>query len=207
MFSWRVVDRIFDRGCFGSINFWDFWLLFIAGQKDEPCSFRVCYFVDLNVSVVYSRRCSRQKLGVKQVSNHLLQRPLYMKIVLKRIYNQSMPSDGLRILVDRLWPRGLSKEKAAVDVWMKQIAPSTSLRQWFGHDPKKWQEFRIRYLKELQVNEADTEKLKSFLSGERTTTLLFAAKEVKLNHAVVLREFLIQKSRRDRTVQKLKACC
>ena len=113
-----------------------------------------------------------------------------MKIFLKRIYDQPMSSDGLRILVDRLWPRGLSKEKSAYDFWCPTISPSTALRKWFGHDPEKWDEFRFRYIKELEINEAGIEELKGQLSGRKKVTLLFAAQNLEFNHAVVLKEFL-----------------
>jgi uncharacterized protein YeaO (DUF488 family) len=75
-----------------------------------------------------------------------------MKIKIKRVYENPSKEDGMRILVDRLWPRGLTKQKAAIDLWLKEIAPSTELRKWFAHDPKKWTEFRKKYLQELKEN-------------------------------------------------------
>ena len=83
-----------------------------------------------------------------------------MAINIKRVYEKSTQEDGTRILVDRLWPRGLTKEKASVDVWLKEIAPSTALRQWFGHDPDKWAEFQKRYHEELKKNPAQVALLK-----------------------------------------------
>lgn len=104
---------------------------------------------------------------------------------LKRVYEPAAKSDGRRILVDRLWARGLSKEKAAIDVWMKEIAPSTELRQWFAHDPAKWPEFKRRYRKELRAHRelvSDTAKLAS----RGRVTLVFGAKDEEHNDAVVL---------------------
>ena len=83
-----------------------------------------------------------------------------MKINLKRIYEEPTKEDGIRVLVDRLWPRGLTKQKANIDLWLKDIAPSTELRKWFGHDPEKWKEFRKRYQKELKENKEQIEILK-----------------------------------------------
>lgn len=110
-----------------------------------------------------------------------------MKI--KRIYEEPDPSDGRRILVDRLWPRGLSKERARVDWWLKEIAPSDELRHWFGHDPARWQEFRTRYRSELKGQRALLDELKS-LARKEPVTLLYAAKDQEHNNAVVLRELL-----------------
>jgi len=110
-----------------------------------------------------------------------------MKI--KRIYEEPDPCDGRRILVDRLWPRGLSKERARVDWWLKEIAPSDELRRWFGHDPARWQEFRTRYRSELKGQRALLDELKS-LARKEPVTLLYAAKDREHNNAVVLRELL-----------------
>lgn len=107
---------------------------------------------------------------------------------IKRVYEQAEREDGMRILVDRLWPRGLTKEKAHVDLWLKDIAPSAELRKWFGHEPAKWDEFRGRYLQELKNNEKQTSILKEQLET-KTVTLLFASKDEEHNEAVVLKEF------------------
>ena len=109
-----------------------------------------------------------------------------MKI--KRVYEKPEKDDGTRILVDRLWPRGMTKEKAAVDLWLKEIAPSTALRKWFNHDPAKWPEFIQRYRKELEHNKEQVSILKKELSKE--VTLLYASKDEKHNDAVVLKEML-----------------
>ncbi len=112
-----------------------------------------------------------------------------MKI--KRVYQQAEIEDGIRILVDRLWPRGLTKEKARVDLWLKDVAPSTELRKWFGHEPAKWDTFKERYLQELKNNEKQTSILKEQLEMG-VVTLLFASKDEEHNEAVVLKEFLCQ---------------
>lgn len=104
---------------------------------------------------------------------------------LKRVYETLDPSDGHRILVDRLWPRGLSKEKARVDEWMKDVAPSTELRQWFGHDPEKWREFQRRYKRELRER-ADLVRKVASLASRGPVTLLFGARDEEHNDAVVL---------------------
>lgn len=111
-----------------------------------------------------------------------------MKIHLKRIYEKPDEKDGFRILVDRLWPRGLTKEKAAVDLWLKNIAPTTELRKWFNHDPEKWSEFQRRYLKELKENKEATDALKAYLK-KGPVTLLYAAKDEVHNEAQVLEDY------------------
>ncbi len=108
---------------------------------------------------------------------------------IKRVYEPAAKADGTRVLIDRLWPRGLSKRAARVDVWMKEIAPSPALRKWFGHDPAKWSEFRRRYRRELAKNAAALEPLRR-LAARRRTTLIYAAREERYNDAVVLLEYL-----------------
>lgn len=110
-------------------------------------------------------------------------------IQLKRAYEAAAKSDGLRILVERLWPRGVSKEKAAIDLWLKEIAPSTELRKWFGHDPDKWPEFRKRYWAELRANKELISQLRQKITTG-TVTFVFAASDVERNSAVALKEFL-----------------
>lgn len=112
-----------------------------------------------------------------------------MDVQLKRVYEKPDPKDGFRILVDRLWPRGLTKEKAAVDLWLKDIAPSTELRKWFAHDPEKWKEFQKRYLKELKENKEAVAALKEHLKKGQAT-LLYAAKDEVHNEALVLKNFI-----------------
>jgi uncharacterized protein YeaO (DUF488 family) len=96
--------------------------------------------------------------------------------------------DGFRILVDRLWPRGLTKEKASIDLWLKNIAPSTELRKWFAHDPEKWKEFQKKYLKELKENKEAVDTLKQHLKKGRVT-LLYAAKDEAHNEAQVFKDY------------------
>lgn len=112
-----------------------------------------------------------------------------MKIKLKRIYEKAEKSDGQRVLVDRIWPRGLSKQAANIDLWLKDIAPSTALRKWFAHDPQKWSEFKKRYFKELSKNPETVKQLRS-LVRRGTVTLVFGAKEEKYNNAVALKQYL-----------------
>jgi len=110
-----------------------------------------------------------------------------MKIKIKRVYEKPEKDDGKRILVDRLWPRGLTKEKACIDLWLKGIAPSTELRKWFGHDPAKWKEFRKRYSDELKKNEEQVSLLKDQIKNG-TVTLVYGAKDEEHNEAFVLKE-------------------
>jgi len=110
------------------------------------------------------------------------------RIAIKRIY-EPVEDDGFRVLVDRVWPRGLSRERAAVDYWAREIAPSTALRRWFNHDPAKWEAFRERYREELQGKSSELHDLTQ-KSGRRTMTLLFAAKDTEHNQAVVLKDVL-----------------
>lgn len=111
------------------------------------------------------------------------------RLRLKRVYEPAAPGDGVRVLVDRLWPRGLTKKKAAVDHWIKDVAPSADLRKWFGHDPDRWSEFKRRYRSELRQHKdllADIRKL----TQQRTVTLVYGARDKEHNDAVVLREVL-----------------
>lgn len=106
-------------------------------------------------------------------------------IQLKRIYDDPSDDDGFRVLVDRIWPRGVSKESARVDLWLKEVGPSDDLRKWFGHDPVKYAEFRKRYIAELSKNPAFDE-LKRIVADHSTVTLLFGAKDTEHNQAQVL---------------------
>ncbi len=112
-----------------------------------------------------------------------------MTIHLKRAYDPPEPADGFRILVDRLWPRGITKDSAHLDLWLKEVGPSTELRKWFGHDPSKWKEFRQRYVAELKHNPEAIEKLAECLR-HNTVTLVYGAKDEEHNQAVVLKEYL-----------------
>jgi uncharacterized protein YeaO (DUF488 family) len=112
-----------------------------------------------------------------------------MNIQIKRVYEKPGKEDGKRILVDRLWPRGLTKEKASIDLWLKEIAPSTELRKWFGHDPEKWREFQKRYHQELKNNESQVSILKEQVK-KGIVTLVYGAKDEEHNEALVLTEWL-----------------
>jgi uncharacterized protein YeaO (DUF488 family) len=111
---------------------------------------------------------------------------------IKRAYEPAASGDGFRVLVDKLWPRGLSKEAAGIDEWLKEIAPSAELRKWFGHDPKRWAEFKARYKRELRSAErsAALERLRDAARTRGSVTLLFAARDMTHNHAAVLLEVL-----------------
>lgn len=109
----------------------------------------------------------------------------------KRIYDEPATEDGTRVLVDRLWPRGIAKDKARIDEWLKVIAPSDELRQWFGHDPARWDEFRERYRRELDAKAELLDGLRKLAAGG-TVTLLFAAKDEQHNNAVVLKDILVE---------------
>lgn len=111
-----------------------------------------------------------------------------MQVALKRAYDSAAKSDGKRILVDRLWPRGVKKEDAKIDLWLKEVAPSTELRKWFNHQDERWPEFKQRYVAELKDNPAFAE-LEEIASNERVT-LIFSTKDEKKNSAAVLQQLL-----------------
>ena len=115
-----------------------------------------------------------------------------MTIRIKRVYEEPDASDGMRILVDRLWPRGLTKEKAKVDLWLKDVAPSTELRKWFAHDPARWAEFRTRYLEELKGDKEQLSLLRQE-AAKGTVTLVYGARDQQHNEAVVLQKLLVAK--------------
>jgi uncharacterized protein YeaO (DUF488 family) len=114
-----------------------------------------------------------------------------MTVAIKRVYEPAGENDGYRVLVDRLWPRGVSKEKAAIDLWAKEIAPTDDLRKWFSHDPSRWEEFRKKYRDELLTGDP-REMVKDLVSraGKGRLTLVYAAKDTAHNNAVVLQEIL-----------------
>ena len=117
-------------------------------------------------------------------------------IKIKRIYDTPTEDDGFRILVDRLWPRGLTKEKAKVDLWLKEVAPSDQLRKWYAHDPEKWAEFRKRYFNDLDAKrELVNQIVQKMKEGE--VTLLYSSKEEKINNAVALKEYIAKKKKGD----------
>lgn len=110
---------------------------------------------------------------------------------LKRAYEPAAPDDGVRILVDRLWPRGVSKADAALNEWVKDIAPSTELRQWFGHDPERWPEFQRRYKAELHQHAEELERIR-VLAKKHTVTLVYSAHDEEHNDAIVLKDVLLE---------------
>jgi uncharacterized protein YeaO (DUF488 family) len=116
-----------------------------------------------------------------------------MSIEVKRVYDPAAESDGVRVLVDRIWPRGLTKEDAHLDLWLKDIGPTDELRQWFGHEPDRWPEFRRRYFAEL-AGKADLLQQISERARQGKVTLLFGAHDREMNNAVVLKEYLALRS-------------
>jgi uncharacterized protein YeaO (DUF488 family) len=120
-----------------------------------------------------------------------------LDVRLKRAYERPSSRDGVRILVDRLWPRGLHREGAAIERWMKDIAPSSELRRWFGHDPARWEEFARRYRAELSGNSSLVDELRG-IASRRPLTLVYAARDEAHNQAVVLREVLLEGRRAQR---------
>ncbi len=112
----------------------------------------------------------------------------------KRVYEAANPDDGCRVLVDRVWPRGMTKERAQADLWLKELAPSTALRKWFNHERANWEEFKIRYFQELDANQDAVTKL-SDLAARSRLTLLFSAQDVECNQAIALKEYLLSRTR------------
>ena len=119
---------------------------------------------------------------------------------IRRVYEEPSADDGLRVLVDRLWPRGKSKQNAHIDVWLKDIAPSKELRSWFGHIPERFDEFASRYRRELDANTDTVNRLRELIADHPRVTLLYGAKDSEHNNAVVLREYLL--GERDRHTDK-----
>ena len=117
-----------------------------------------------------------------------------MQIRLKWVYDSPGPGDGLRVLVDRVWPRGLKRSTARIDLWLREIAPSSELRKWFGHDPEKWSEFREKYFCELNANGERVRELAEQVSRGRVT-LLFGSREKRRNNAAALKEYLELRAR------------
>lgn len=126
-----------------------------------------------------------------------------MVIKLKRAYEVPESGDGFRVLVDRLWPRGVSKSTARIDLWLKEIAPSTALRKWFGHDPSKWTKFRDRYFKELDNNPEVVEQLRAYVD-QGMVTLVYGAKDKEHNDAIALKEYLENLKRHSQMLRPLR---
>jgi len=117
-------------------------------------------------------------------------------IRVKRVYEPPSAADGFRILVDRLWPRGLSREHAHIDAWLKTVSPSNELRRWFNHDPARWDAFKTRYFAELEAEPAAVAELTRLVDHHRTVSLLFGAREERFNNAHALAEFLEARRRK-----------
>ena len=131
---------------------------------------------------------------VEGVMNHTgswFRRQMMGQVDIKRVYEQAADEDGVRILVDRLWPRGVSKERAALSGWLKEVAPSPDLRRWWHHDPDRFEDFARRYRTELKDNPA-LEDLLSIVREHDRTTLVYAAKDPAVNHALILRDYIRQ---------------
>ena len=114
-----------------------------------------------------------------------------MRVELNRVYDAAKEAGGYRVLVDRVWPRGISKDKLRLDEWCREIAPSTKLRQWFGHIPDRWEPFRLKYREELKAKDDDLKRLRA-LARKQPLILLYSAKDKEHNQAVVLREVLLE---------------
>ena len=120
-----------------------------------------------------------------------------MAIQLKRAYDKPQKSDGFRVLIDRIWPRGIRKEDLKLDQWLRTLAPSTELRQWFGHDPEKWDEFRKRYFRELDTHSEEIELLREKMRAG-PLTIVFGSREERFNNATALKEYLEKRPARTR---------
>ncbi len=112
---------------------------------------------------------------------------------MRRIYDEPCHDEGVRIFVERLWPRGISKSNAGIDLWARDVAPSSELRKWYSHDPEKWEEFRIRYISELMVN-PDAVKLRKLIAEKGKVTFLYASRDSERNSASVLRDYILGES-------------
>jgi len=121
-----------------------------------------------------------------------------MEIKIKRIYEVSK-NDGFRILVDRLWPRGVKKEESRIDLWFKEIATSEKLRKWFKHDISKWEEFKKKYEEEINQNEENLKRLIEIIKNKKVVTLIFSAKDKEHNNAIVLKEVLMKRVKNERS--------
>jgi uncharacterized protein YeaO (DUF488 family) len=120
---------------------------------------------------------------------------MILDIRTKRVYEPPDAHDGFRVLVDRIWPRGMAKEQVRADLWLRDVAPSTALRKWFAHDPSKWEEFKKRYFAELDKNPESVHVLLE-AAAKGTLTLLFSARDAEHNQAIALKEYLLSKARK-----------
>lgn len=147
-----------------------------------------------NLLEIYNARCIIT-LPVHQLVQYQCGYSAVSMVRIKRIYEKSSLEDGCRILVDRVWPRGFTRRRAKVDLWLKEIAPSDELRKWFAHDPVKWVEFMRRYFRELEDRQEALSQITTKIK-EGQVTLLYGAKDKEINNAVVLQEFICAKLRR-----------
>lgn len=137
---------------------------------------------------------ARKSKAVKRKATTAAKRPRLAAVAIKRAYQRPAAADGIRILIDRLWPRGVSKTRLAVDLWPRDLAPTTALRKWYGHQPNRFAEFRRRYRHELAEHHERLAALRELIKG-RAATLVTATREVDLSHATVLREMLAAEGR------------
>ena len=142
-----------------------------------------------------------KRLDVRRAAKRVRARGARCSVDLKRAYEQSSPDDGMRVLVDRLWPRGLSKDQLAVDFWLKDAAPSDALRRWYGHEPRRWESFAAKYRAEL-AQRTDPLRLLDELRRRGRVTLIYSARDAARNNAVVLREVLEERHFSGRHPQK-----
>ena len=136
------------------------------------------------------RQPPSKQLDARGIAKRVRARGARCAVRLKRAYEQHSSGDGMRVLVDRLWPRGVRKEAAAVDLWPKELAPTTELRKWFGHDPERWAEFKRRYAAELRHHAELLDELRT-LARRGPVTLVYAARDQQHNEAVIVRDVLI----------------
>ena len=142
-----------------------------------------------------------ERLNVRKTAKRVRARGTRCAVGLRRAYERPSPDDGMRVLVDRLWPRGLSKEQLSVDFWLKDAAPSDALRRWYGHKPRRWESFAAKYRAEL-AQRTDLLRLLDELRRRGPVTLLYGARDAARNNAVVLREVLEERGFAERQMQK-----
>jgi uncharacterized protein YeaO (DUF488 family) len=166
------------------------WMMFVARSlPPERRDFAMGTFGAGTVGAALNMRSDRSRhLTTGAMMGHKVSKE---RVRIKRAYEAPSAGDGTRVLIDRLWPRGISKAEAAVDHWMKEIAPSTELRKWFGHDPARWEEFRRRYRSELKDHGDDLDRLRE-LAREGVVTLIYGARDEAHNDAVVVRDLLMR---------------
>jgi uncharacterized protein YeaO (DUF488 family) len=178
----RLRSKLLNRKKVSKINSsnWEDWKK-LSMEYDEIRQI----MKDINEKILTLKKF-QEKLPRKHIKT--IRKPKIIKI--KRVYEKYKKDDGFRILIDRLWPRGLSKKKSKVDLWLKDIAPSNELRKWFSHDPKKWADFKMKYKKELKCKLDLLRKVEQIEEEKGIVTLLYSAKDKEHNNAMVLKEIL-----------------